>query len=216
MTERTRRKAAKPSKRYVWILGAAAIALVGAMALDTKVVVIGSQHDVREQKFSSDAFGEQEFPKIQENVGKRAVDAVELAKAIQADKQAASQKFGVATSTGPVLPVSFTGVVGERKSNYSTVTIAGMPPEITVRVQTGPALTGTDLRDSTGTIQFDQFTNQIEYQDAGTAINNQVKKTVLANIDPNALTGKTISVVGVFKLVNPKSWIVTPVRLEAK
>ncbi|WP_407866322.1 DUF2291 domain-containing protein [Phyllobacterium phragmitis] len=216
MTEHTGRNTAKPSRRHMWVLGAAAVALVGAMALDTKIVVIGSEHDVRAQRFSPEAFGESEFPEIRESVEKRAVDAVELAKAIQEDKQAASQKYGVATSTGPVLPVSFTGVAGERKSHYSTVAIEGLPPEITVRVQTGPALTGTDLRDSTGAIQFDQFTNQIEYQDAGTAINNQVKKTVLASIDPNALTGKTISVVGVFKLVNPKSWIVTPVRLEVK
>ncbi|KXF75768.1 hypothetical protein ATN84_17515 [Paramesorhizobium deserti] len=215
MTERIRRNAARPSKRYMWALGAAAIVL-GAMALDTKIIVIGSQHDVREQRFSAQTFGESEFPKIKENVEKRAVDAVELAKAIQEDKQTAGQKYGVATSTGPVFPVSFTGVVGERKSHYNTVAIEGLPPEINVRVQTGPALTGTDLRDSTGTIQFDQFTNQIEYQDAGSAINNQVKKAVLADIDPNALTGKTIAVVGVFKLVNPKSWIVTPVRLEVQ
>jgi ABC-type branched-subunit amino acid transport system ATPase component len=58
-------------------------------------------------------------------------------------------------------------------------------------VQTGPAINGTDLRDATGTIEFGQFTNQIEYQDAGSAINNEMKKAVLAGLDPSALTGKT-------------------------
>ncbi|PRD44793.1 DUF2291 domain-containing protein [Phyllobacterium phragmitis] len=216
MTEPIKRNTSQPSKRYRWVIGAAVIVLVGAMALDTKIVVIGSQNDVREQKFSPEAFAEKEYPAIQESVEKRAVDAVELAKAIQEDKQAAGDKYGVAASIGPVIPVSFTGVVTERKSNYSMVAIEGLPPEFKVRVQTGPALNGTDLRDSTGTIQFGQFTNQIEFQNVGSAINNQVKKVVLADIDPNALTGKTISVVGVFKLVNPKSWIVTPVRLEVK
>jgi predicted lipoprotein len=30
------------------------------------------------------------------------------------------------------------------------------------------------------------------------------------------LTGKTISVVGAFKLINPKSWLLTPVELEVQ
>ncbi len=39
---------------------------------------------------------------------------------------------------------------------------------------------------------------------------------MLANVDTSALTGKTIAVVGVFKLINPKNWLVTPVRLEVQ
>ena len=76
-----------------------------------------------------------------------------------------------------------------------------------------PAINGTELRDATGKITFGQFKNQIEYQDAGSALNNEMKKQVLANVDTKALGGKTITVVGAFKLVNPKSWLVTPIRL---
>ena len=82
--------------------------------------------------------------------------------------------------------------------------------------KTGPALNGTDLRDATGQIEFGQFRNQIEYQDAGSAINNEVKTAVLGGIDPASLSGKTVSVIGVFKLVNPKNWVVTPVRFDVK
>ena len=204
-------------KRYRSIsIAVAAVVLIGAMALDTTVVEIGSEHDVREQKFSAETYGAEQFPIIKQSVETRAVDAVELTTAIAADKKAAGEKYGVKTTTGPVIPVTLTGVVGERKSNYNVVAVEGLPPELTVRVQTGPALNGTDLRDATGQIEFGQFTNQIEYQDAGSAINNEVKKQVLAGIDPATLTGKTISVIGVFKLVNPKNWIITPVRLEVK
>ena len=203
------------SKNYRWI-GIVAVLVVGAMALDTTVVEIGSVNDVREQKFSPETFGVEQFPIIKQSVETRAVDAVELATAIAADKKAAGEKYGVKTTTGPVIPVTLTGVVGERKANYNVVAVEGLPPELTVRVQTGPALNGTDLRDATGQIEFGHFTNQIEYQDAGSAINNEVKKQVLAGIDPTQLSGKTISVIGVFKLVNPKNWIVTPVRLEVK
>jgi predicted lipoprotein len=217
MTDATLSKSPRPAARsYRWFGVAAAVVLVGAMAFDTKIVRIGSENDVRVQKFSPQAFGAEQFPLIQQSVETRAVDAVELAQAIAADKKAAGEKYGVATSTNPVLPVKFTGVIGERKANYNVVAVEGLPPELTVRVQTGPALNGTDLRDATGQIEFGQFRNQIEYQDAGSAINNEVKTAVLGGIDPASLSGKTVSVIGVFKLVNPKNWVVTPVRFDVK
>jgi len=194
----------------------AAVIVIAAMALDTKVVRMGSENDVRQQAFSAEAFGAAEFPKVKASVEERAADAVEIANAIAADKKAAGVKYGVDSGVGPVIAVKFTAVVGARKSNFHIVTIEGMPAGVTVRVQTGPAINGTDLRDATGKIEFGQFTNQIEYQDAGSALNNEMKKASLASLDLAALTGKTISVTGVFKLINPKSWLVTPVRLDVK
>ncbi len=210
--------ASKPgSVNLKTLIGAAlAVAVVGAIALDTTVVRIGSENDVRQQAFSPESYGAEQFPKIQAAVTEKAVAASELATAIAADKKAAGEKYGVATSTGPVIPVSFTAVFGDRKSNYNEVKIDGLPPEIVVRVQTGPAVNGTDLRDATGSIEFGQFTNQIQFQDAGSAINNEMKKSVLANLDPATLSGKTASVIGVFKLINPKNWLVTPVKVDLK
>lgn len=194
----------------------AAIVVIGTIALDTKVVRIGSESDVRQQAFSPETFGAEQFPKIQTDVEKRAVAASDLATAIAADKKAAGEKYGVATSTGSVIPVTLTGTFGARKSNTNEMKIDGLPPETVVRVQTGPAVNGTDLRDATGAIEFGQFTNQIQYQDAGSAINNQMKKAVLEGLDPDQLDGKTATVVGVFKLINPKNWLVTPVKVDVK
>ncbi len=112
--------------------------------------------------------------------------------------------------------MTLTGTFGARKSNTNEMKIDGLPPETVVRVQTGPAVNGTDLRDATGTIEFGQFTNQIQYQDAGSAINNEMKKAVFAGLDPDTLDGKTATVVGVFKLINPKNWLVTPVKVDVK
>ena len=209
---------AKPTGSKTKIVAgiAAFVIVIGAIAADTKVVKIGSEHDVREQGFQPETFGATEFPKVQADVEKRAVDAVTLANAVLADKKAAGEKYGVATTTGPVLPVSMTGTFGERKANLNEFKVDGMPEGITVRVQTGPAINGTDLRDATGKIEFGQFTNQIEYQDAGSAINNEMKKATLGSLDPEKLTGKTATVVGVFKLINPKNWLVTPVKVDVK
>ncbi|AJD44619.1 DUF2291 family protein [Rhizobium sp. SEMIA 4085] len=210
--------AAKPSSGNFKLIASAALAVivVGAIALDTTVVKIGSADDVRQQAFSAETFGAEQFPKIKANVEDRAVAVAELAAAIAADKKAAAEKYGTATSTGPVIPVTLTGVFGARKANISEIKVDGLPPQTVVRVQTGPAVNGTDLRDATGTIEFGQFTNQIQYQDAGSAINNEMKKTVFAGLDPDRLDGKTATVVGVFKLINPKNWLVTPVKVEVK
>jgi predicted lipoprotein len=183
------------------------------MALDTKVVSIGSQEDVRTAVFSPEAYGQSEFPKVQADIEARAVDAVTLATAITNDRATAEKEYGVPATVGPVMSVKLSGVVGEGKSGVYDVVVPGLPQELRVRVQTGPAINGTELRDATGKISFGQFKNQIEYQDAGSALNNEMKKQVLANVDTKALGGKTITVVGAFKLVNPKSWLVTPIRL---
>jgi predicted lipoprotein len=218
MTTQPDYAAPKPSSGNLKLILSAVFVLVviGAIALDAKVVKIGSENDVRQQAFSPETYGAEQFPKIQANVEERAVPAAELAAAIAADKKAAGEKYGTATSTGPVMPVTLTGTFGARKSNTNEMKIDGLPPETVVRVQTGPAVNGTDLRDATGTIEFGQFTNQIQYQDAGSAINNEMKKAVFAGLDPETLDGKQATVVGVFKLINPKNWLVTPVKVEVK
>ncbi|WP_061929788.1 DUF2291 family protein [Aureimonas sp. AU22] len=198
------------------IVTALGVALVAAMAYDTRIVTIGGEHDVQAEVFSPATFGASAFPEIRTSVETRAQDAAQLSSELAADKAAATEKYGISGGTGPVFPVKFTGTVGEGKSGLFKVAVPGMPPETTVRVQTGPAINGTDLRDATGTIAFGQFKNQIEYQNAGAAINDQMKKDVLAGIDNSALTGKTVTVTGVFRLVNPKSWLVTPVAMSVQ
>lgn len=197
-----------------FVLPAIVVAVLVAMALDTKVVQIGSKEDVRAQVFSPEAFGKKEFPKIQGWIEKAAVDAKQLAEAIAADKAAAAEKYGKPGSVGPIFPVKFSGVVGEGSSGVFKVKVDGLPEGIGVRVQTGPAINGTEVRDATGSISFGQFTNQIEYQDAGAALNDQIKALVLAKLDREKLPGKTIEVVGVFQLINPANWMVTPVQLK--
>ncbi len=194
----------------------AALALVAAMALDTHVVRIGSEQDVRAEAFSPEAYGVEHFPRIQSLVEERAVDAAKLANAVAADKDAAAKDYGMAGGIGPIFPVSFTGTVGEGRSGIFDVAVPGLPEGTRVRVQTGPAINGTELRDIPGDIAFGDFTNQIEYQNAGAAINDAMKEAVLAGLDRESLTGRQISVTGAFRMINPKSWLVTPVRLSVQ
>jgi predicted lipoprotein len=198
------------------VVSVAVLVVLAAMAIDTKVVRIGSDADVQPNAFSPDAYGTSTFPKIQAAIIARAVSADELAAAIAADKEAAGKKYGVPGGVGPEISVKFTGVAGAGKSGVYSVVVPGLPSTVSVRVQTGPAINGTDLRDATGTIAFEQFTNQIDYQNAGSALNKEMKAQVLSKIDNGNLTGKTLSVIGVFQMINPNSWLVTPVKLDVQ
>lgn len=196
------------------LLAAVGCIFVAAMALDTRVVRIGSSSDVQAEAFSPAAYGTQEFPKVQAAIEKRAVDAATLAAAIGKDQAAAGTRYGVPADAGPEIAVKFTGKVGNGDSGIYDVTVPDVPDTVHITVQTGPAIVGTDLRDGTGTITFGQFHNQIEYQNAGAALNKAMKAEILSKVDTAKLSGRTISVVGVFQLSDPANWQVTPVKLD--
>lgn len=209
-------KALTSSRKSLYLSGAIALAVVAAIGLNTTVVRIGSEADVRQQVFSPDAFGEAEFPRIKSFVTEKALDAATIAPEVLSDKVAAGKKYGTVSSTGAIMMVRVTGVLGESKAGNYDLAVDGMPADIKVRVQTGPAINGTDLRDAPSDIEFGAFKNQIEYQDAGSGINRAMKKAVLDGIDATSLTGKTVEVVGTFRLGNPKNWLITPVSVVVK
>jgi predicted lipoprotein len=194
----------------------AGVVLLGAIAFDTEVVTIGGESDLRQQAFDPDRFGVQEFPRIRDFVTGKAPDAVQLAEELANDKSAAIASYGTMAGAFPVLPVTFSGTVGEGKSGIFNVSVDGLPEGTGVRVQTGPAINGTELRDITGDIEFGAFKNQIEYQDAGAGINRAMAAEILADLDREALSGKTITVTGAFTMINPKNWLITPVSFEVQ
>ncbi len=203
----------KVSRRSLILGGGAALVLV-AIALDTTVVHVGSEQDLRQQAFDPDRFGVAEFPRIRDAIVERAAEAPELVTKLAADKAGAVADHGIQAGAFPVMAVTFSGTAGEGKSGIFTIDVPDLPDGQTVRVQTGPAINGTELRDFPGDIVFGDFTNQIEFQDAGAGLNRAMSAEVLSDLDRETLTGKTVTVTGAFTMINPKSWLVTPVRLE--
>ena len=199
-------------KRGVW--AAVILVVVAGIALGTRVVPNDDPLAQGTVQFDPATFGSDNFPKIQDGIAKRAVDITTLATAITADPKAAASKYAVQSSGGQVYSVTFTGVVGEGTSGIYKVAVAGFPDSILIRMQTGPAINGTDLRDALGDIKFGQFKNQIEYQNAGSALNEQLKSSVLSTVDAANLTGKTVTVTGVFTLINPAAWLITPSEIS--
>ncbi len=206
-----------PSLRRV-LVPVAVVVLLVAMALSTKVVKIGSDVGADSGAFSAETYGPANFPKVQAAIEKRAVDAPKLAAAIAKDRAAAAKQYGVPATAGAEMSVKFSGVVGKNDSGNYAVAVAGVPKSITVQVQTGPFISGQDLRDATGSIAFAQFHNQMEYQNAGGALIAELKKDVLSKVDADKLSGKKISVVGAFLLsdADPNTWLVTPAKLDVR
>ncbi|MGO1200348.1 MAG: DUF2291 family protein [Dermabacteraceae bacterium] len=202
-----------PLSRWIGI----GLALLGLLVvvLGTEVVPQGQEAEQAEgpAAFDKTTFGAEQFPAVQEGIAERAVPAPELAEAIAADPGAAAQEHGVEAAGQTVFSTSFSGTVQEGEGGIYEIAVDGMPEGVTVRLQTGPAINGTELRDATGQFDFSQFANQIEFQDAGSALNDEMKATVLDPVDPAELSGETVTVTGAFTLINPEGWLVTPSAL---
>lgn len=209
------REGLSPAAKRGILVGLVVLLLV-AMALSTKVVGKGDTTGAGPQAFSASAWGKKNFPRVQDEIAKRAVPATTLAAAVAKSPAAAGKKYGVDAGTAPEVSVSFTGTVGKGTAGVYPVTVPGLPKKVLVRVQTGPAINGTDLRDAPGTIAFGQFSNQIDYQDAASALNTELKKQVLSKVAAGKLTGKKVSVTGAFQLINPQGWLVTPAKMSVQ
>ena len=51
-------------------------------------------------------------------------------------------------------------------------------------LQIGPVVRGTALRDATGHVSFNQFTNQLEYADVSKEMNSRAIKAAVGSVDP--------------------------------
>lgn len=205
-----------PTKKHTgrWVAIILTVLALILVVAGTKVVPDGEEAAAGSEEFDRETFGAEHFPAIQEQITEQATEAPALAEAIVADPEAAAAEHGVEAAGNTVYSTTFTGTVEGGESGIYDVAIDGMPEDVTVRLQTGPAINGTELRDATGTLDFGQFTNQIEFQDAGAALNDEMKAQVLDPIDTDSLDGSTVTVTGAFTAINPQGWLVTPVSME--
>lgn len=83
------------------------------------------------------------------------------------------------------------------------------------RAQIGPAVRGTALRDSLDFVQFNYFTNQIDFAQFGKAFNAYADKTALSKLPREALEGRTAKVLGAYTIEAGQDLpLVTPAEAE--
>ncbi|MDN3270169.1 DUF2291 domain-containing protein [Streptomyces sp. MA15] len=154
--------------------------------------------------------------KVVPAIKKNANDITTLHKAIAADPEAAGKRYGHQSGTGPAsYAVTLTGTAGPARSGLMPVTVPGLDKSARVSVQIGPAINGSALRDAAGFITFGQFTNQVEYADAATALNTEMKAKVLKSFDAAAAEGKKVTVTGAMTPLTADTLTITPISIEA-
>jgi len=212
--------------RPVWlrprVVGAVvAVALLAAIwattttvsASDPRAAAAGGGSTFDAVEYAQEHYESEVVPNIQDN----AVEISELLPQIIDDPEAAGEKYGhrSGVSSPYAYPVSGEGVAGKVDGTLLPLTIDGVPGDVRVMLQIGPAINGTALRDATGLVDFNDFLNQIEYANAATELNNKVKSDVLADFDAKGAEGKTVRFVGAFAYgSNPAVLQITPVELE--
>ena len=199
-----------------WMIGLLALViLVVAAAFSTKIVSTEEAQAGAADTFDPASYAEEHFeadivPYIEDN-------AIELPTLLADLAGGADQaEFGNTSgaSSAYAFPVTFEAVAGAPTPPTMPLSVEGVPEGTTVVLQVGPALNGTALRDVSGTVSFNEFTNQLQYQQVATEFNELVKSQVLEGLDVAALEGKRIEVTGAFLRVNPALVSVVPISVE--
>ncbi|MBP2447890.1 DUF2291 family protein [Rhizobium leguminosarum] len=152
---------------------------------------------------------------------KRAGELKDVMQLVATSPDAAGDKYGnprKQSSSPWTYAVKITGTVvaADTASRAATLDVdADGDGKADAKVQIGPALRGTALRDTLEFVNFNEFKNQIEWAQFGKAFNEKANTTVLSAVPRDGLVGKTVTVIGAFPL--PKSGelpLVTPSELK--
>jgi predicted lipoprotein len=151
----------------------------------------------------------------------KAVDAPTLLDELKSDPTGAQQKYGRQAATGG--PYSYlikgTGTVtkvSDAPTGPVTVEIDTPTGKQEITIATGPVIAGTALRDAVGFIDFSQFTNQLDYADVATQLNEKVKSDVVGKVDKANLVGKQITFAGAMTALGTNASLVVPTELTVQ
>jgi len=154
----------------------------------------------------------------------RAGELKDVVAAVGAGPDQAGEKYGnpkKQASSPWTYAVKFAGkvVAADTQSRAATLDVdVDGDGKADAKVQIGPALRGTALRDTLDFVNFNEFKNQIEWAQFGKAFNEKANTAFLSAIPRDGITGKTVTVVGAFPLpsgsdlplVTPSELTVTP------
>ena len=212
-----RARAARHGRPWgVMIKVVAAVAIVAVCFFGTTFMSPEDAEAVREAGSTDPvSYAEKNYDSTIAYIQDNAIDLTGLVTELRADEEGTSQARGARDGEAAyTFPVTLTGTIEKGGFGQVNVVVDGMPGGVVVSVQTGPALTGTALRDVTGQTTFDMFENQIDYAQVGLSLNEPLKAGVLAENDLASMVGRRVTVVGAFAYSDPAHIVVTPVSVE--
>lgn len=154
----------------------------------------------------------------------QSVEYETLMTALQEDRQAAIDQYGLVRQTGEpftVFKVRGTATVVEfdDSSRNGVITVDLEPADGTVdaTLQVGPVIRGTAIRDSVEFIRFTDVGNQLQFADLAGELNARMRRDSVEPLDLESIEGKSISFMGSFSLKADDSIediVITPVMIN--
>jgi predicted lipoprotein len=179
-----------------------------------EIAGVGSQPTQSKAAQFVDGFWANLVPLFEE----KAQDIAKVLPEIHADPNAAGEKYGRREATNPYnYMVKGTGQVSEINTTSAAGTAIVEVPGLDEKValQIGPVVRGTALRDATGLVSFNQFSNQLDYADVSKEMNARALKTAFAGVPAPSLAGKSVTFYGAFTF-DPHAKppvLITPVKI---
>jgi len=154
------------------------------------------------------------------SIEKRAGEFKDVLAAASANPDDAGARFGHKDPQGNApwtYAVKFEGkiIAADTQSRAGTVDVdVDGDGKADAKIQIGPALRGSALRDVLDFVNFNEFKNQIEWAQFGKAFNEKVNGSVLQSLPRDGLAGKTVKVTGAFTMpASGQLPLVTPATL---
>ena len=184
-----------------------------------KIVQIADQAAIEPAGFNAEAYASGLWTtKGLPHFADSARPVTEVIPAIVADFTAAGTKYGYSAGEGSPWSfiVSGTGTVTTKNtaSRAGTLELAVTGLTEPVVLQIGPVIRGNAVRDALPFVSFKDFTNQIEYANAGKALTALALSGITAGVEAIAV-GDVVSFTGAISMASASDRLqITPVVLE--
>lgn len=161
----------------------------------------------------------QAIPYLQQRAGElKDVAALVASSADQAGAKYGNTRKQASAPWTYAVKLSGKVVAADTASRAATIDVdADGDGKADAKVQIGPAIRGTALRDTLEFVNFNEFKNQIEWAQFGKAFNEKINTSLLAALPRDGLNGKTVKVVGAFPLpASGQPPLITPAELTVE
>lgn len=181
----------------------------------------GNTFYFQDNSFDADQFVESIWDsKVIPAVNQKAADIGQVLKDARKNSDEAGEKYGfrsaqegsawnfIVKGQGKVLKVS-------RESRAGTLDI-DLPPydgKAEFKIQIGPVIKGTAIRDSLDFIRYDDFKNQMVFAELSNAFHKRIADRLLSKTDFSVVEGKKVNFTGAFTFTSIEDVFVTPLAL---
>jgi predicted lipoprotein len=175
------------------------------------------------EQYTIDNWDSKVIPSIYE----RAVDITTFLAAVSADLDATGREHGNRANETSAWSFCVQGearvleIENADKPNKTTLLLDVAPYDTIAdcRLHYGKVFSSNiknAIRDGVGFLKLDDFTNQVEFADLTTALNNKVKNEIILQTTAEVYAGKTITFYGCISLqdAKPDSLVIVPVQLQ--